>query len=325
MTVEERARLKLQTGEYGRAFWYQVRHGNSSLTPDQLRVLRDPEFRALQVGTATEGGNLVPTDFERQLIEVMREANVMRQLATVRTFGNDRDIPVRDGNATATWVAEEAAFAENDPTYAKVSLKAYKAGILLKVSDELLQDAAFDMSAHLAQELGLATATLSETAYVNGDGTAKPTGVVVGSSLGKTAASATAIAADELIDLHDSPKRVYQNRASWLMAGATRTAVRKLKGGNGQYLWQPGLQTGHPDLLLGRPVFVSDDVPAIATGNKTVLFGDFKFYWIADRATLFLKRLEELYAANGQVGFRLDLRTDGKLTLAEAIKHLIQA
>lgn len=321
MPVEQRARVKLARPEYATAFWRQVRYGVSALTPEDMRVLRDPEYRALQIGTATEGGNLVPTDFERTLVEIMREQNVMRQIAAVRTFGNDRDIPVRDGNATATWTAEEAAFTENDPTYAKVSLSAFKAGVILKISDELLQDAAFDMSAHLSQELGRAVATLSETAYVNGDGSGKPTGVVQGSTLGTTFALNSTITGDELIDVHDSLKRVYAGRATWLIAGSTRTVVRKLKDGNGQYLWQPGLQSGHPDLLLGRPVVVSDDVPAIATVAKSVIFGDFQFYWIADRSRMFLKRLEELYAANGQVGFRLDLRTDGKVILGEAIVH----
>jgi len=325
MGVEERARLKLQTREYSAAFLEQCRFGNGALTPEQLRVLRDPELRALQVGTTTEGGHLVPTDLERQLVEVMREENIMRSLSTVKTFGNDRNIPVRDGNATATWVAEEGAFLENDPTFAQVALAAFKAGVLLKVSDELLQDQVVDLNSHLATELGRATAALTETAYVNGNGTAKPTGVVVGSSLGKTAAATGAVTGDELIDLHDSLKRIYANRATFMMAGPTRTAVRKLKDGNGQYLWQPGLQAGHPDNLLGRPVAISDDMPAMTTGLKSIIFGDFKFYWIADRAAMFLKRLEELYAVNGQIGFRLDLRTDGKLTLAEAVKHLIQA
>lgn len=323
LPVEHRARVKLSTPEYEAAFWVQMRGGSSILTPEEMRVLRDPELRALQIGTPAEGGNLVPTDFERTLIEIMREANVMRQIATVRTFGNDRDIPIRDGNALAVWTAEEAAFSENDPTYAQISLTAFKAGVILKISDELLQDSAINMNVHLPTELGRAVATLSESAYVNGDGSGKPTGAVQGSTLGTTVASNSTIASDELIDLHDSLKRVYQNRATWLMAGSTRTVVRKLKESTGQYLWQPGLQVGHPDTLLGRPVVISDDVPAIATVAKSVLFGDFAFYWIADRATITLKRLEELYAANGQVGFRMDLRTDGKVTLGEAIKHLV--
>ena len=323
LPVESRARLKLQTPAYEKAFWVQMRGGSSILTPEEMRVLRDPELRALQIGTPSEGGNLVPTDFERTLIEIMREANVMRTVATVRTFGNDRDIPIRDGNALATWTAEEAAFSENDPTYAKVVLSAFKAGVILKISDELLQDSAINMNVHLPTELGRAVATLSEAAYVNGDGSGKPTGAVQGSTLGTTVASNSTITGDELIDLHDALKRVYQNRATWLMGGGTRTVVRKLKDGNGQYLWQPGLQLGHPDNLLGRPVVVSDDMPAIATVAKSVLFGDFAFYWIADRATITLKRLEELYAANGQVGFRMDLRTDGKVTLGEAIKHIV--
>jgi len=90
-------------------------------------------------------------------------------------------------------------------------------------------------------------------------------------------------------------------------------------------LWQPGLQSGEPGQILGRPVHTSDSMPALATGNKTILFGDFGYYWVADRESVVLKRLDELYAANGQVAFRAHRRVDGKVVLAEAIQHLVQA
>jgi len=101
--------------------------------------------------------------------------------------------------------------------------------------------------------------------------------------------------------------------------------IRKLKDGDNQYLWQPGLQAGEPDTILGRPVAISDGMPAPTTGNKSVVFGDMSFYRVADRSGKVMQRLNELYAANGQVGFRMFMRVDGKVTLAEAFQHLIQA
>jgi HK97 family phage major capsid protein len=148
---------------------------------------------------------------------------------------------------------------------------------------------------------------------------------VPGSSLGKTAAGAAAITADELIDLYHALSRPYRKNAVWMMADATAKMIRKLKDTTNQYLWQPGLQAGQPDTLFGRPVIVSDSMPAATTGLKSVVFGDLSYYTVADRQGVTVQRLNELYAATGQVGFRAYKRTDGKVTLSSAIKHLIQA
>jgi len=127
------------------------------------------------------------------------------------------------------------------------------------------------------------------------------------------------------MDLYHSLGRSYRRRATFMLADATALAIRKLKDGDSQYMWQPGLQAGQPDRLLGRPVEISDSMPAMTTGLKSVLFADFSYYWIGDRTATVVQRLDELYAATGQVGYRAFKRVDGKLTLAAAAKHLIQA
>ena len=109
-----------------------------------------------------------------------------------------------------------------------------------------------------------------------------------------------------------------------MLNDSTIKAVRKLKDSTGQYLWQPSLMAGTPDTLLGRPVKTSTYMPVIAAGAKTIAFGDFSYYWIADRKGRSFKRLNELYAANGQVGFLGSQRVDGKLVLSEAVKVLAQ-
>ena len=108
------------------------------------------------------------------------------------------------------------------------------------------------------------------------------------------------------------------------MNDSTVKAIRKLKNGNGDYLWQPSVTAGTPDTLLNRPVYTSSYMPAIAAGNKAILFGDLGYYWVADREGRSFKRLNELYAATGQVGFQSSERVDGKLVLAEAVKVLVQ-
>ena len=145
-----------------------------------------------------------------------------------------------------------------------------------------------------------------------------------GAETGITAASATAVTADELIDLYYSLKSPYRRNAVWTLNDSTVKAIRKLKDGNGQYLWQPGITAGAPDMILGRPVRTSAYMPAIAAGAKTIAFGDFSYYWIADRQGRSFKRLNELFAATGQVGFLASQRVDGKLVLPEAVKVLAQ-
>ena len=157
---------------------------------------------------------------------------------------------------------------------------------------------------------------------LSGDGQSKPTGFITNAETGVTAASSTAITADEVIDLYHSLRTPYRKNAVFMANDSTIKAIRKLKDGNGQYLWQPGLQAGQPDTILNRPIYTSAYMPELGSGNKIMLFGDLSYYWIADRQGRSFQRLNELFAKNGQVGFRVFQRVDGKLILPEAVKTL---
>ncbi|MBO8158835.1 phage major capsid protein [Thermosyntropha sp.] len=304
--------------EYRSAFWKAMRHTRNALYAD--------EVRALQIGTDSEGGYLVPDEFERTLVQALENQNVMRTLATVITTGSgDRLIPVVASHGSASWIAEEGAFSESDEAFSRVALGAHKVGTLIKVSEELLQDSAFNLEQYIASEFARRIGRAEEAAFVNGDGSGKPSGVIGSAQVGVTAAATNAITADEIIDLYHSLGRPYRQRAAFLMADATAKVIRKLKDNDGQYIWQPGLQSGQPDRLLGRPVAISDDVSTIAASAKVIAFGDFSYYWIADRQGTVFQRLNELYAVNGQVGFRAYRRVDGKLILTEAVKVLQMA
>lgn len=305
------------TKAYRGAFDQFVRLGKNGITSDIVG--------ALQVGTDSEGGYITPEEFETNLIQAMEPLSVMRQISSVITTAADRNIPIESTRGAATWTAEEAAYTESDPAFNRVVLGAHKLGRIVKVSEELLQDAFFDVESYLVGNFARSFAEAEETAFVTGNGTGKPTGVTTQASAGVTAAGAAAITADELIDLYHSLKPQYRMSASWLFQDATAKLIRKLKDGDSQYLWQPGLQAGEPDRLLGRPLYVSDGMPAATTGLVSVLFGDFSFYQIADRSGMSMQRLNELYAANGQIGFKGFKRTEGKLLLAEAVKKLTQA
>ena len=159
-----------------------------------------------------------------------------------------------------------------------------------------------------------------ELAFINGNGTGKPTGVLNTAEVGVTSAASNAITTDEIIDLYHSLRTPYRKNAIFMSSDSTIKAIRKLKDSNGQYLWQPGLQAGQPDTILNRPIHTSAYMPEIESGNKILLFGDLSYYWVADRQGRSFQRLNELFAKNGQVGFRVFQRLDGKLILPESVK-----
>ena len=283
---------------------------------------------ALQVGTDSEGGYLVPDEYERTLVEALEEENIFRQMAKViKTSSGDRKIPVVASKGTASWIDEEGAYPESDDSFGQVSIGAYKLGTMIKVSEELLNDSVFDLQSYISREFARRIGAKEEEAFFTGDGKGKPLGVLAatgGAETGVTAASATAVTADELMDLYYSLKSPYRKKSVWVLNDSTIKAIRKLKDNNGQYLWQPSLTAGAPDTILGRPIRTSAYMPAIAAGAKTIAFGDFSYYWIADRQGRSFKRLNELFAATGQVGFLASQRVDGKMILAEAVKVLVQ-
>ena len=318
MGKDEKEKSGRASDEYKGSFWNAMR----------VKAPMPSVLNALQEGTDSEGGYLVPDEFERTLVEALEEENVFRTLAhVIKTSSGDRKIPVVASKGSASWVDEEGAYQESDDAFSQVSIGAYKLGTMIKVSEELLADSVFDLEAYISKEFARRIGAREEESFFNGDGKGKPLGILAaagGAEVGVTAASATAITADEVIDLFYSLKAPYRKNAVWVLNDATVKQIRKLKDTTGQYLWQPSLVAGTPDTILGRPVKTSAFMPTAAAGAKTIAFGDFKYYWIADRQGRTFKKLSELYAANGQVGFMGTQRVDGKLILPEAIKVLQQ-
>ena len=287
-----------------------------------------PVTNVLSVGVDADGGYLVPTEFERQIVQGLDEANVVRSIAKRINTSAERKVPIAATPSVATWVPENGAIPESSVTFSQKTLDAFKLTNLIKVSVELLADSMFDIEAYLAAEFARAFGVAEEEAFCIGDGDGTPTGIFDpdnGAGIGVTAASGTAVSFDDIISLVYSLKTPYRRNAVFLINDATVAAVRKLKDANGQFLWQPSLIQGEPDRLIGYPLYTSPYVPTIAAGAATIAFGDFSNYWIADRAGRTLQRLNELFAGNGQVGFLAMSRVDAKVILSEGIKLLKQA
>lgn len=285
------------------------------------------EIRAdLKVGTTTSGGYLVPTQFEKTLVQALNENSIMRQLATVfqTDSGSTLYIPSVTTHGSAAYIAEEGTFTTSDETFGQASLAAYKLATAIKVTEELLNDSAFGLEAYLAKEFGRRFGAAEETAFFTGGGSAsnQPTGIITSVTVGHTASDTDSITAAELIDLYHSLSRPYRANAVFIANDATIKAIRKLADSNGQFIWQPGLQAGEPDRILSKPVYASSNMPTIATGKHVMLFGDMRGFWIRDTGGTSMQVLRELYSMNGHVGFRGFRRNDAKLIDTSAVRSL---
>lgn len=279
----------------------------------------------LQEGVDASGGYLVPEEYDKRIIEVLKEENVVRGLATEITTSGEHKINIADTAPAAAWIEEGGALQFSDATFSQIILDAHKLHVAVKVTDELLYDNAFDLEGYIIRKFGEALANSEEDAFINGDGTGKPLGFLAetgGAQVGVTAASSTAITADEILALVYSLKRPYRKNAKFMCNDQTLLAIRKLKDNNGAYIWQPSFREGEPDRLLGYPVYTSPYFPAIEAGKTALAFGDFKYYNIGDRGVRTFDQLKELFAGNGMVAFLARERVDGKLVLPEAIKLL---
>lgn len=280
------------------------------------------EKRATLVGSA----NTVPVDFLEQVYLLARQVGPMLDVSDViqRSSGNDLRIPIMTAYSSAAQVAEGAAISDSEPTFSSVLLQPFKQAFIVKIANELLDDAGFNIQATIAEQAGNAIGTQVNSLATVGTGSSETEGVVVASGLGVTAASASAITADELIELAYSTDGAVRRLpgAGFMANGSTIAAIRKLKDGSGAYIYDP--QVGGPDRLLGYEMTENVAMADIATDEKTVLFGHFPSYKLVTTG-LEVATSTDAYFANDVTAYRFVYRFDGKLTHAGHVKHLVQA
>lgn len=293
------------------------------------------EFRMQTTGTNTAGGYTVPVELAEIIVKTMKDWGPMYNDDIVTTLnttsGNVINIPtVDDTTVTAEKHTEGTALTDDggkDATFGQRTLGAYVYDTeFVKFSMELAADSIFNMEALLGALLGERLARIANRELTIGDGTGDPNGVVTASSLGKTATAAAAIASDELIDLLHSVNAAYRRspKARWQFADLTLAAIRKLKDGQGNYLWQMGdITKEQPGTLLGYRYEINDDVPLIAAGAKPVIFGDFSKYFVRKVGSPVIGVLRERFWPD--LGIAGLIRFDGELGDTAAIKHLVMA
>lgn len=279
----------------------------------------------LQEGIDPQGGYLVPDEYDKRMIDILTEENVMRTLGTNITTSGEHKINIAATKPAAAWIEEGGTLTFGDATFDQIILDAHKLHVAIKVTEELLYDNAFNLENYILTQFGKALSNAEEDAFINGTGIGQPLGILAetgGAQVGVTSASSTKVTADEIINLVYSLKRPYRKNAVFLANDVCVAELRKLKDNNGQYLWQPSLQAGEPDRVLGYKVYTSPYFPVPTAGGTAVAFGDFSYYNIGDRGTRSFAELKELFAGNGMIGFVAKERVDGKLVLPEAIKLL---
>ena len=298
--------------------------------------LRDLEVQAgLSTLSDPDGGFLVPEDYEQAIDRVALSVSAMRRLATVRTIGTDTYKKlVNQGGASAGWVGEKGARAEtNTPTLVEIAINAKEVYAMPAATQTLLDDSRVDIAGWLADEVSIEFSEQESDAFINGNGVEKPKGIAAYTmtpnasyAWGKvgyiTSGNASLVNdLDKLIDLQHSLKPVYRNGAAWLMNDATLATIRKMKDGDGNYIWVPGLKDGAPDTLLGKPVEIDDNVDDIGANKYPIFFANFKrAYLIIDRQGV--RVLRDPYTTKPYVLFYTTKRVGGGIVMYEAIKAL---
>lgn len=298
-------------------------------------VVAKDEFRTQVTTSGGPGGYTVPVELADQIIKAMKDWGPMydEDICTVlnTASGNQINLPTIDDTAvTAEKHTEGTALTDDggsDATFAQKRLDAYVYDTeFVKFSMELAQDSVFNMESLLGTLLGERLARIANKELTVGDGTGDPNGVATASSLGRTAAATGAITADEIIDLLHSVNSAYRRspKARFMFADTTLAAIRKLKDGQGNYLWQMGdVKTSQPGTLLGYAYSINDDMDALAAAKKVMLFGDFSKYFVRKVGSPVIGVLRERFWPD--LGIAGLIRFDGELGDTAAIKHLITA
>ncbi|MGH6978062.1 MAG: phage major capsid protein [Brevundimonas sp.] len=303
-----------------KAFWGFIRSGSESLQPD--------ERKALVVSDDTRGGFLAPEQFEAQLQKELVEISPIRQAARVTQTTAGRVVwPKRTGTITAKWVGEVEERPKTEPTYGQAGLDVHEMAAYIDVSNWLLEDSAIDLAAELSSDFAEEFGRLEGLAFVNGDGIKKPVGIMNDTAVPTVLnGHATVLNPDSLISLMYDLPAYYRNRGSFLLNGASIAVLRKLKDGDGRYLWQDGLTAGAPNTLLGRPVVEATDMADVEANAFPVVYGDFNAgFRIADRIGLSVLRDPYTVATEGLVRFHGRRRVGAGVIRPDAFRKLKMA
>ena len=297
-----------------------LRKGKENLSPDEIKVLT--------VGNDTTAGYLAPPEYVRELIKGIVEYSPIRSLARIRsTSQRSIQVPKRTGEFAAQWVAEEGTRSETTGyTVGLEEIAAHEMYALVDISEMELEDSVFNLEAEMNSEFTEQFAKAEGAAFVSGNSVGKPEGILTGLGAGRSQTSINndALAADDLINAAHNVKAEYARNGSFIMSRSTLAAVRKMQDGEGQYVFQPGVYAmGVGSNILGHPIVECTDMPTVANGSVSVVFGDFRRgYMIVDRTLLSIMRDPFTQANSGNVRYIARRRVGGQVILDEALTKI---
>ncbi len=331
--VKDDGEAKARFAAWGRAVVRAHAVGVVNLSDDERKVLADvqTEAKALNVSADTAGGYLAPTEYVREIIKGVTEISPARSIVRVRQTANKSiQIPKRTGQFAAQWVAEQGTKSETTGlAYGLEELPVHELYALIDMSNQMLEDTAFDMEAEIRMEASEQFAVAEGAAVVSGSGVGRPEGILTNSSVGETVSGSAATIADAdgqangLMTLFHALKTAYSRNASWALNRVTLGSVRKLKDADKNYIWMPGLANGVPNTILGAAYVEMPDMPNEGAGTYPIAFGDFRrAYTLVDRISMEMLRDPYTQATSGNIRFIFRRRLGGQVVLAEAIRKL---
>ncbi len=323
-----------ERADYGpetKAYFDYLRYGTRDEPNPGAGALSREEMKALTVGQDPTAGYLAPVEFAREIIKGEVEFSPLRTVARVRpTSRRALQIPKRTGTFGAVWTSESGTRSQTEGlTYGLEEFPTHEMYALVDISEQMMEDSEFSLEEELQQEFSEQFAVTEGSAFVDGNGAGKPEGLLQGTGVAETNSGSAGSISDAngqvngLIDLYHGLKTAYALQGTWLLNRATLGEVRKLKDGQNNYVWQPGLANGIPNTILGQPYVEVPDMPDVAAGAFPIIFGDVRrAYTIIDRINLSVLRDPFTQATSGNVRFIARRRVGGQVVLAEALRKL---
>jgi HK97 family phage major capsid protein len=308
-------RSEFQTTPHYKAFENFVRYGKQYLSPEEVKYLRtdnDPE-----------GGYLAPSEFVTDIIKKITEISPVRQVARIRqTNRHSIEIPKRENLIQGGWIGEGRSFPQDNSNYGTQVIKVNKMAVFPTITTEMLTDSAFNMEAEISQDIAEEFERIEGASFIKGNSVNQPEGLLTNPDVQEVNTGiANDITADAILELRGELKQGYQG--AYMINRRTLSRIRRLKAGDGHYLWQPSLGQSQPNTINGEPYYEAIDVDDIEPGSNPVIYGDFmRGYTIVDSTQMSLLRDNYTLAAEGKVRFVAHRRVGGQVTLAEAIKKL---
>ena len=291
--------------EYDYAFWNAVNG-------------KPHNAKELGKGASNEAGRYLPLQANSKMTAALKRESVFRSLATIAYMREPGGIVLARNYATEScWVPEHGlyTFSQDKDEFAEYNIKAHKLGTILKYDDSFLVDVGLNMENHLIDSIAKSFGAMEDAAYVNGKGDIQPTGILHNTRGAQVGTTTAALTYEDVVKLYFSVKPEYRKRGVWMMNDETAYYLRTIKDEGGNYIWNHA-----NDTILGKRVYICNDMPSIGPGNKPIAFGDFSYYWIIIRDEVTVKVLNELYYDDGQIGYIAREYLDGKLIRPEAIK-----